>query len=209
MGKRTVKFFYSEGTTPVDDISGLKLSWVKTQGDLNQVEAENIFNATRKYLLKSVGPPQNWFNVPMLQKIHHDMFFDVWNWAGKFRTTQTIPGIEPYQIAEALRNLCYDVQLWCTEACELTLVEQSARIHHRLVLIHPFPNGNGRFSRLVSDRYLKSWKCQFTNWPTDLNRDGQCRKRYIEALKEADKGNYAPFTLYIMEYGARDPEAKK
>ena len=144
----------------------------------------------------------------MLQKIHYDMFFDVWDWAGTFRTTQTIPGLELYQIAEALRNLCCDVQFWCTETCELTLVEQAARIHHRLVFIHPYSNGNGRFSRLVSDRYLKAWKCPFPNWSTDLGRDGQCRKRYIAALKEADEGDYVPLTLYITEYGARDLDAK-
>ncbi len=200
-----MKFSYPEGATPVDDISGLKIPWVKTQEDLNQVEAENIASATSKHLLKSIRLPKQWFNVPTLQKIHYDMFFDVWDWAGKFRKTQTSPGIKPYQILGAMANLCHDVLFWCSEACELTILEQGAKIHHQLVFIHPFPNGNGRFSRIVSDRFLKAWKCPFPDWPIDLDKEGQGRKAYISALQEADRGNYEPLVLFMIEYGAKDP----
>lgn len=133
-----MKFSYPEGATPIDDISGLKKFWVTTQEDLNRVEAENIANATSAYLLKSIGLPHQWFNILTLQKIHRDMLFDVWDWAGKFRTTQTSIGIEPYRIRHFLAQLCDDVQYWCNEACELTPLEQAAKIHHELVKIHPF-----------------------------------------------------------------------
>lgn len=199
-----MKFSYAEGATPIDDLSGLIPNWVKTQDDLNQVEAENIFHATGKYLMKPVASPESWFNIPTLKKIHYEMFFDVWNWAGKFRTTHTIPGIEPYQITEALKNLCDDVQFWCTQNNDLIHIEQAAIIHHRLVFIHPYLNGNGRFSRLVSDRYLKAWKLPFPNWPTDLNMDGMYRKKYIKALKEADKGDYHSLVLYMENNGAKE-----
>ena len=156
MGDRPVKFTYPDGATPIDDISDLKPPWVKTQEDLNLVEAENISLATEEYLIKPVGLPQGWFTVPLFQKVHRDMLGNVWAWAGGFRKTQTIPGIPFYQIRTDLENLCSDVQSWCDEGCELTLLEQAVRIHHRLVFIHPFPNGNGRFSRLISDRYLRA-----------------------------------------------------
>ena len=51
-----------------------------------------------KHLLKTISLPINWFNISNLKKIHKDMFFDVWDWAGTFRTSQTIPGVFPYQI---------------------------------------------------------------------------------------------------------------
>ncbi len=133
-----------------------------------------------------------------LQKIHYDMFHDVWDWAGKLRTTQTCPGIKPYQIYGALVHLCDDVLYWCKGGCDLTTVEQAAKIHHQLVYIHPYPNGNGRFSRLVSDRYLKACKCPFPNWPIDLNKDGESRKQYIAPLKSADIGDYEPLIHYMM-----------
>ena len=88
------------------------------------------------------------------------------------------------------------------------MIEQAARIHHRLVFIHPYINANGRFSRLVSGRYLKAMGCSFPNWPTDLNSDGKVRKKYIEALREADKGDYRPLILYMAEYGAKEPRRK-
>ena len=195
-----MKFLYPEGATPLDDISCLKPVWVKTQEDLNNVEAENISSAISKYLLKAIAPPERWFNISFLQKIHRDMFCDVWDWAGKFRTTQTHPGIEPYQIYEALAHLCDDVRYWCQNECDLTTMEQAARIHHQLVYIHPYPNGNGRFSRLISDRYLKACKYPFPNWPIDLNQDGEARKKYLAALKNADVGHYEPLVHYMASY---------
>ncbi|HEY5234584.1 MAG TPA: mobile mystery protein B [Rhabdochlamydiaceae bacterium] len=194
-----MKFIYPEGATPLDDISGLKPSWVKTQEDLNNVEAENISNAASTHLLKSVSAPEHWFKGPFLQKLHYDMFRDVWEWAGKFRTTQTCPGIKPFQIHGALTNLCDDVRYWCGVECNLPIIEQAARIHHQLVFIHPFLNGNGRFSRLVSDRFLKGCKYPFPNWPIDLDKDGRSRAHYIAALKKADLGDYEPLVIYMME----------
>ena len=44
------QFKYPEGATPIDDISGLKLSWIHTQSHLNRAEAENISSAVDKYL---------------------------------------------------------------------------------------------------------------------------------------------------------------
>ncbi len=107
----SIKFDYPEGATPINDISGLKLSWVQTQAHLNRVEAENISYAIEKYLLKTVSLPINWFNSSSLKKIHKDMFFNVWDWAGAFRTSQTIPGVQSYQIQNALKDLCDDVWL--------------------------------------------------------------------------------------------------
>ncbi|MBF5058793.1 mobile mystery protein B [Candidatus Neptunochlamydia vexilliferae] len=198
-----MKFFYPEDATPIDDISGLKPNWVRTQEELNQVEAENVSDAIDKYLIKAVKLPQSWFNVPTLNEIHRAMFFDVWDWAGKFRTAQTIPGLKPYQIPEALESLCRDVQFWCSKDSGMAPIEQAAQVHHRLVWIHPYPNGNGRFSRLVADRYLKAWKCKVPYWPTDLGENGQHRKDYIAALKKGDRGDYKPLVLYMMKCGAK------
>jgi hypothetical protein len=68
------EFTYPEGATPLDDISGLKPAWIKTQEDLNNIEAENISNATSKYLLKTVRPPQQWFNV-LIKFMEHLLIF--------------------------------------------------------------------------------------------------------------------------------------
>ena len=74
-----------------------------------------------------------------------------------------------------------------------------ARFHHRLVQIHPFPNGNGRHSRIAADEYLKNhigqgpidWQGDF-----DLIHDAR-RDEYLKALREADRGDYARFLAFV------------
>lgn len=200
-----MKFKYPDGATPIEDISGLIPGWVRTQEDLNLVEAENISQAMLKYLSGAISFPPKWFTVSFLQKIHREMLGDVWDWAGKFRTTGTMPGVDPYRIRNDLEALCSEVAFWFTGAVDLTLLEQAAKLHHQLVYIHPFPNGNGRFSRLISDRFLKFWKLSSPKWPIDIGNDGEHRKRYIDALRSADKGDLEPLIHYMQIHGAQDP----
>jgi len=198
-----------EGATPIDDISELKPKWVITQEDLNLVESENISKAINKYLTRKISLPNRWFTIPFLQKIHRDMFGDVWSWAGSFRRTHTIPGVLPYRIRNDLERLCIEVKFWESESVELTLLEQAARIHHQLVFIHPFQNGNGRFSRLIADRFLKAWKYPIPHWPVDLGNNGKHRSEYIRALKNADKGELELLICYMEKHGAKDPKIEE
>ncbi len=200
-----MRFDYPEGATPIDDISGLIPDWVRTQEDLNLVEAENISQAVRKYLTGRISLPHKWFTVSFLKQIHYDMLGEVWDWAGNFRVTNTIPGVTSYRIRSDLESLCAEVLFWSSDAVELTLIEQAARIHHQLVFIHPFPNGNGRFSRIVADRFLKALQLSSPQWPPDLGGDSQHRKSYISALKNADKGDLGSLVSFMEKHGAKDP----
>ncbi len=201
-----MKFIFPDGATPIADLSDLKLQWIRTQDDLNMAEAENISSATIKHLGKRISSPHEWLSIPFLKKLHFEMFCNVWGWAGEFRRTQTIPGIVPYQIPRALEALCSDVAFWGKEPVELTILEQAAILHHRLVCIHPFENGNGRFSRLVADRYMRAFRCKSPAWPTDLGSMGTERTRYIGALRDADRGNLEALINFMSRHGARDSD---
>lgn len=134
------------------------------------------------------------------------MLSPVWEWAGRLRESTTNIGIKPYQIRLQLQELCQEVIYWNSEPIDLTFLEQACRIHHRLVFIHPFKDGNGRFTRLISDRYLRSHRCIYPLWPDNLHVEGNdARRRYIQALKEADKGDYDPLLQFMYDLGARDP----
>lgn len=74
---------------------------------------------------------------------------------------------------------------------EIKTVEAAARLHHRLVFIHPFTDGNGRLARLLTN--LKLMRAGFP--PIILRRSE--RKSYYDALEKADKGNLQPFTTMI------------
>lgn len=199
------RFEFPEGATSISDCSGLIPLWVHHLNDLNRVEAENIMAAQRKYLRGTVGDPKAWFHVSELRAIHRAMFGEVWEWAGAYRKSLTSIGINPSLIPTQLAELCLEVLSWLEYPVELTFVEMAARIHHRLVFIHPFENGNGRFSRLIADRFLLAFRCQYPMWPSHLNQEGVVRKDYIKTLKSADKGDYAPLVDFMKKLGANDP----
>jgi len=132
-----------EGATPIFDISDLKLDGIVTYSQLCDAEAENILRAISKYLSSKRSLRGPFFTETNLLKIHREMFGDVWAWAGKYRKSTTNIGLKPYLIKYELLKLCQDVQFWEQKNSPISLIEQAARIHHRLVAIHPFENGNG------------------------------------------------------------------
>lgn len=67
------------------------------------------------------------------------------------------------------------------------LDEIAVRFHHRLVSIHPFPNGNGRHARLVADVIVvKNGRERFTWGSRELIEIGAARTEYIRCLQAAD-----------------------
>lgn len=71
------------------------------------------------------------------------------------------------------------------------------RFHHRLVLIHPFPNGNGRHARLMADLLVMRLGGERFSWGRESLRDpGAARARYIEALNRADAHDIASLLVF-------------
>ena len=71
-------------------------------------------------------------------------------------------------------------------------IEQAALLHHGAVQIHPFPNGNGRWSRMLTNIWLLEKQGTIVEWPSDMVQTSPLRSEYITALKAADNGDYAP-----------------
>ena len=177
-----------EDSTLLSDISGLIPSHISTQEQLNEWEAGNIQNAVKKYLSKRVYLE---ITTAWLKKLHFHMFDDTWTWAGKFRTHNPNLGIDHKQINIELKKLTDDINYW--KKSNMNILEQSVRIHHKLVRIHPFPNGNGRHARLVADIFLFNNNHPLPQWPDEeLIRKTTIREKYIKALKKADDLNYKP-----------------
>ncbi len=73
----------------------------------------------------------------------------VWRWAGKYRTSARNLGVDYWTIEMALRQRLMTRAIgWSTKPIRLT---RSPCASTTLVAIHPFPNGNGRWSRLAAD----------------------------------------------------------
>jgi fido (protein-threonine AMPylation protein) len=57
--------------------------------------------------------------------------------------------------------------------------------------IHPFPNGNGRLSRLMADLLLEELEGSKLYWgDANLVNVSEIRSKYIESLRKADAGDY-------------------
>jgi len=182
-----------KGATYSDDISGLKLDTSKhyTIEEIYIHEAKNITKATLKYLSTTPTKKTAPFTYEWFLELHQEMFGDVWDWAGKLRTVELSIGVKAYMVAMELKKLVDDLEFWDKNKTFST-VEIASRLHHRAVQIHPFRNGNGRWSRMLANIYLKQNGLDATKWNEDLlSKDNPHRDDYIDALKKADGGDYS------------------
>ncbi len=178
--------------TYTDDISGLKLDTSKqyTLQDIYFYEAKNITKATLKYL--SIKPDKKIaaFTYEWFLKLHFEMFGDIWDWAGKIRTVELSIGVKAYLVSTELKKLTDDLIYW-EQNKSFDIIEIASRLHHRAVQIHPFKNGNGRWSRMLANIYLKQNGLEPTKWNENLlSKENPHRDDYINALKKADNMDY-------------------
>lgn len=185
-----------DGHTPLDDdaLSGLKPAWIRTRGDLNSAEQENILRAQANRRQPTVAAL---LTDAYLRALHRAMFGDVWMWAGTYRTTNPNIGCDWQQVAVNVRALLGDVAYWIDEA-SYPPVEIAVRFHHRLVAIHPFPNGNGRHSRLAAGYLAMALGAGPLTWGAGLGLlTDELRRRYISALQVADhEGDVSALLLF-------------
>ncbi|MEK6660209.1 MAG: mobile mystery protein B [Campylobacterota bacterium] len=182
-----------DDATPLDDVSGLKLPRNKVYSlkEIYVAEANNIALATLKYLSAPPSKKLAPFSYEWLSKLHEEMFGNVWDWAGKFRHVELSIGIKAYQVPTALKDLADDIVFWDKNKT-FDIYETATRIHHRAVQIHPFQNGNGRWSRMLANIYLRQNGSMPVKWQEDLlSKENPKRDEYIKALKAADNGDYS------------------
>lgn len=186
------------GATPLDteDLDGLIPKYITTRRELNDAEFKNISEASKRFFLSR---KKFQFTISSLYKTHKEMFGKVWTWAGKKRKTEKNVGVDKAQIDVELKKLIDDLEYWLKQ--DMNTVEISARLHHRLVYIHPFNNGNGRWARFIVNLFLKDHLNSYLDFPEDeLLLTTKIRKVYIKALKEADDLNYKPLIDFHKEY---------
>ncbi|MGB0957157.1 MAG: mobile mystery protein B [Litorivicinus sp.] len=178
---------YPDGATPLDldELDGLKFKHVTTRGELDQLEQAGITEGL-KWLDKQKNPDV--LSEAFVLDLHKRLFGSVWKWAGTFRRTEKNIGVDPIQVAIQLRQLLDDAKYW-VEHGTYSAKELAGRFHHKLVLIHPFPNGNGRHARIMADAVLtKLLNEPAIDWAGGykLEAMNERRDQYIAALRAAD-----------------------
>lgn len=188
-------FGQTDDGTPLslEEREGLIPSYITLRRELNEVEQQNIATAS----LWASARKRDVLDVNFLRGLHRRMLKDVWRWAGEYRTTGKNIGIDAWKIETELHVLVDDVRYWVDHQT-YDLDEIASRFHHRLVYIHPFPNGNGRFARLAADLLLVSLGTKPFTWGSgNLVAVGEIRAIYVNALREADRNDYQPLIEFV------------
>lgn len=187
-----------EDATPLapEERQGLKQSWITSRHDLNLAEQDNILKAmawarrSRRINLDVL------LSVDFACSLHRRMFSDVWKWAGQYRTSERNIGVEAWRIAAELPALFDDALYWMVHSTYAP-DEIAIRVHHRLVFIHPFPNGNGRNARLFADMLIERLGGKAFSWGGgQLQSTSDLRARYIGALRAADGHDIVPLIRF-------------
>ncbi len=73
------------------------------------------------------------------------------------------------------------------------IIELSAILHHKLVAIHPFWDGNGRTARIIMNILMMQ-----AGYPMTIILKND-RQRYYRVLSEADKGDYKNLCEFLAQ----------
>lgn len=174
-----------------EEREGLLQSWITLRRDLNEAEQDNI----AKGAAWARGKRQR--NSDLLTEdfartLHRRLFGDVWRWAGQYRRTARNIGIDAHRIPVDMVMMFDDFRFW-TANKTYPPDEIAVRLHHRLVFIHPFPNGNGRHARLMADLMIDQLGRPAFSWGgSTLHDAGELRAGYIAALRMADGHDLGP-----------------
>lgn len=179
-----------------EEREGLIPTHVTLRSELNELEQRNIAAADR-WVFSRRRPV---LDDSFLRNLHRRMFGEVWKWAGTYRKTSRNIGIEAHLVETALRQAVADARYW-VENRTFDPDELALRFAHRIVQIHPFPNGNGRWSRLVGDLLVVQHGAphrgrRFTWGRMSLQSPGDTRKAYIAALRAADEHDIGPLLAF-------------
>jgi Fic-DOC domain mobile mystery protein B len=189
---------YSGGQTPIDEEEKeyLLIPTISTRGELDEFEQANIEFAIT-WSMKINLSKETILSLAFIKELHRRMFSEVWVWAGTFRRTNKNLGVDKYIIEQELLKLIDDCRYWISN--EVYIADEIAvRFKYRLVSIHPFPNGNGRHSRICGDILVSHVLGQpvFSWGGKRIETSDKTRSSYLHALRRADQNDFGP----LMEF---------
>ena len=183
-----------DANTPLDAEERQQLipSYITLRRELNEAEQINIAHAA-KWLSSRRG---DLLDEGFLRELHRRMFGQVWRWAGRYRETPRNIGVDANRIRMDIAQAIDDARFWAANATYAP-DEIAVRYAHRLVAIHPFPNGNGRLSRMVGDLLaMQLGRPRFSWGSQSLIDANMTRAKYVAALRAADAHDLAPLISF-------------
>jgi len=171
------------------------------------LEIEGIKRAW-DFVIKNIGKKELLVTPELIKKLHKIGFKWIFpEFGGRFRKIEVIiSGKNPpafYEIPQLIEDYCQDLSIRLKNLPSVDNVEFVeeiisflAWVHQRFLQIHPFQDYNGRIARLLINVILLNLKLP----PIELKIETEkTRKKYIEALQQADDGNYNQLEKIIRE----------
>lgn len=183
-----------DAATPLspEEREGLIPAHIALRRELNELEQQNILDA----VAWAFDRPRLITTEAFATGLHKRMYGQVWKWAGTYRTSEKNIGVLPYLIQPRLHEAFKQFSYWIDNKT-FPAEEIAVRYHHTLVAIHPFPNGNGRWSRLMADLTAVQLGAERLSWgKSDLRASSDVRSAYIQALRAADAHDVGPLMAF-------------
>ncbi len=178
---------------PDDNLLGLT-----DKNQINEFEATGIAKS-ELYIFELETDIE--LSTTLILEIHKIAFSELYDWAGKWRKTEVSVGqlIPPkpnmvlHSMYQFIDNLNFKISISKNRQEHIDCLVYA---HYEFIKIHPFNNGNGRTGRIL----MNVVALKFGYKPLELyQREGESRKFYIGAMKEADNGNFKILSQLIGE----------
>ena len=156
----------------------------------DHLEAKN--DAEAFDLMVELAHEKKLISQEIIQQIHEIVTKGILEDSGKYRTENVrITGSKT--TPPSYSKIVELMEIYISNIKELKLhpIKKAAFIHHELVRIHPFLDGNGRVSRLITNLYLMKQGYP----PIVLKKED--RGKYYQVLQRADNGDLSPFANFI------------
>ena len=168
---------------------------VKGKSLREHFEAKNHEKAI--FYLETLAKTPKFFTEEQILRIHQLVLSGIEeDFAGRYRSGQVrimganfIPP-EGYKVPELMADFVNHCQALRSQKNHLEL---ATIIHHRLVYIHPFFDGNGRTARLLMNLFFMQ-----QGYPPAVILHHE-RKKYYRALNQANNENYTSLELLIAQ----------
>ncbi len=156
----------------------------------DHIEARNDAEAF-DFMVKLVQKKEI-FSQEIIQQIHDIVTKGLLKDSGKYRTGNvriTGSSITPPSYQKIISLM--DDYIRSIKNLSFHPLKKATIIHHRLVWIHPFFDGNGRVARLVTNLFFMQ-----EGYPPIILKQEQ-RKNYYHVLHQGDEGNLSPLAMFL------------
>lgn len=156
--------------------------------DEQLAEAEKVLSDLSLDDIEFSPPP---YNLDYFQKIHFQLFSDIYEWAGKIRTVDISKGNTRFCtcqfIEREVNKLFYDLANanYFIHYTRDELVKAIAEFYAEINVVHPFREGNGRAQRILFEHII-------TNTGFTLSLASIEQNEWIEANIAGYNGDYGP-----------------